>query len=210
MPARKPASWLHAEEFAPESPAVEQARLRGAEFSTDPVPASVGATLRLLAASIEAAHVVEVGTGTGTSGLWLLEGMAPDGVLTTIDVDAEAQRAARSAYQSAGVTTQRTRAISGAALEVLPRLTSSAYDLVLVDGDPAEYPACVEQAARLLRRSGVLALTHMLWHDKVADPASRDRTTTVLRDLGAALREDERWHTTLLPVGDGLLLAVLR
>lgn len=212
MPAHKPASWTYAQEFASESPAVDQARQQAHDLdaSAQAVSPALGATLRVLAASIEAAHVVEIGTGTGVSGLWLLEGMAHDGVLTTIDSDPEAQRGAREAYRAAGVPPQRTRAISGAALDVLPRLTSAAYDLVLLDADPAEYPAYVEHAARLLRRSGVLVLTHMLWRDRVADPAARDATTTTLRDLGKDLREDDRFVTTLLPVDDGLLLAVLR
>ena len=74
--------------------------------------------------------------------------------------------------------------ITGRALDVLPRLTDGAYDMVVVDGDKGEYAAYVEQALRLLRPGGVLALDNMLWHDKVADPAARDETTTALRDLG--------------------------
>src|SRR6478735_12222367 len=126
----------------------------------------------------------EVGTGAGVSGLWLLGGMPSDGILTTIDVEAEHQRAARKAYAAAGVAPQRTRVITGRALDVMPRLTDGAYDMVVVDGDKAEYPQYVEQAVRLLRSGGVLAIDNMLWHDRVADPAARDAVTTTLRDLG--------------------------
>ena len=73
---------------------------------------------------------------------------------------------------------QRTRVITGRALDVMPRLTDGAYDMVVIDGDKGEYAAYVEQALRLLRPGGVLALDNMLWHDKVADPAARDETTT--------------------------------
>ena len=100
--------------------------------------------------------------------------------------------------------------ITGAALDVLPRMTDGAYDLVFIDADKPNYAAYAEHAIRLLRSGGVLALDNMLWHDKVADPAARDADTTVLRDLGKALRDDERLITTLLPVGDGLLVAVKR
>jgi predicted O-methyltransferase YrrM len=82
--------------------------------------------------------------------------------------------------------------------------------MVVVDGDKGDYAAYVEQALRLLRPGGVLALDNMLWHDKVADPAARDETTRVLRDLGKSIRADERFFTTLLPAGDGLLVAVKR
>ena len=210
MSGQKPASWAYSEEFIPESEVIETARLRGEELGCMPVMPGVGAALRLLAAASGAKAVVEVGTGAGVSGLWLLSGMPPDGILTTIDVEAEHQRAAKAAYATAGIAPQRTRVITGRALDVLPRLTDAAYDMVVIDGDKTEYPQYVEQALRLLRSGGVLALDNMLWHDKVADPATRDETTTTLRDLGKALRDHESLLPALLPVGDGLLAAVKR
>jgi predicted O-methyltransferase YrrM len=210
MSAQKPASWAYSEEFVPESEAIEKARLGSAELGCMPVMPGVGAVLRLLAASVNAKAVVEVGTGAGVSGLWLMAGMASDGVLTTIDVEAEHQRAAKRAYAAAGIASQRTRVITGRALDVLPRLTDAAYDMVVIDADKDEYPQYVEQALRLLRTGGVLALDNMLWHDKVADPATRDETTTTLRDLGKELRDNDSLLTTLLPVGDGILAAVKR
>ena len=208
MSAQKPASWAYAEEFAAESEVIETARRRGEELGCMPVGVGVGAALRMVAAAVGARAVVEIGTGAGVSGLWLLAGMPADGILTTIDIEAEHQRAAREAYAAAGVAHQRTRVITGRALEVLGRMTDGAYDLALVDGDKAEYPGYVEQATRLLRRGGVMVIDNMLWRDLVADPAARDETTRTLRDLGKALRDDAAFHTSLLPVGDGLLVAV--
>lgn len=210
MAAPRMASWTYAEEFITPPEVVEQATLRGEELGCTPVPSSTGSTLRLLAAAVAARHVVEVGTGAGASGLWLLEGMAPDGVLTSIDAEPAHQRAARQAYAAAGVAPQRTRVIGGDAAQVLPRLTDAAYDMVLVDADKQAYPLYVEQAVRLLRSGGVLAVDNMLWHDQVADPAARDETTVALRDLGKQLRADERLLPCLLPVGDGLFVAIRR
>ncbi len=211
MSAIRPASWSYAEEFIPEPEVVDRARSRGVELGeATPVGTGAGAMLRMLAAAVAARHVMEIGTGAGTSGLWLLAGMPEDGVLTTIDVSAEHQRAAREAYAAAGIAHQRTRLITGAALEVLPRMTDGAYDMVLVDADKESYPAYVGHAIRLLRPGGVLALDNMLWHDRVADPTVRDETTTVLRDLGKALRDDLDLVTALVPVSDGLLIAVRR
>ncbi len=210
MSAQKPATWAYSEEFVAETEVIETARLRGVEMGCMPIRAAVGAVLRLLAAAANAKAVVEVGTGAGVSGLWLLSGMPSDGILTTIDIEAEHQRAAKQAYAAAGVAPQRTRVIAGPALEVLPRLTDAAYDMVVIDGDKAEYPQYVEQAVRLLRPGGVLVLDSMLWHDLVADPANRDETTTTLRDLGKALRDDDSLLAALLPVGDGVLAAVKR
>lgn len=210
MTSFKPASWAYAEDFAYEPAHIEAARQQGEHLGATPVSPAAGAALRMLAATTCARTVVEVGTGAGCSGLWLLEGMPSDGVLTTIDVSLEHQRAARAAYQRAGHAPQRTRIISGSALTVLPRLADRAYDLVLVDGEKDEYPAYVEQALRLVRPGGVVVLDNMLWHDRVADPAVRDETTMTLRALAKTLREDDDLMTTLLPVGDGLLVCVRR
>jgi len=210
MSAQKPASWAYSEEFIAETEVIEEARARSEELGCTPIMPGAGSALRLLAAAVNAKAVVEVGTGAGVSGLWLLSGMPSDAILTTIDVEAEHQRAAKKAYAAAGIAPQRTRVITGRALDVLPRLTDAAYDMVVIDADKTEYPQYVEEALRLLRSGGVLALDNMLWHDKVADPATRDETTTILRDLGKELRDNESLLPCLLPVGDGVLAAVKR
>ena len=211
MSALKPASWSYAEEFVPEPEVVEAARRRGVEFGdASPVGTGAGAALRFLAAAVQARHVLEIGTGAGTSGLWLLAGMPDDGVLTTIDSSAEHQRAARDAYLAAGYAHQRTRVITGPAADVLPRMADGAYDLVVVDADKQGYPTYVEHAVRLLRPGGILVMDNMLWHDQVADPAARDATTSTLRDLGKSLRDHDDLVPALLPVSDGLLVAVRR
>lgn len=211
MSTLKPASLAYSEAFVPEPDVIEAARLRGTELGrAAPIGTGGGATLRMLAAAIAAKHVIEIGTGAGSSGLWLLGGMPEDGVLTTIDVAAEHQRAAREAYAAAGIAHQRTRVITGRAGDVLPRMADGAYDMVVIDADKEGYPAYVEHGIRLLRQGGVLALDNMLWSDRVADPADRDATTTLLRDLGKRLRDDEALVPVMLPVGDGLLVAVKR
>jgi predicted O-methyltransferase YrrM len=136
--------------------------------------------------------------------------MRHDGVLTSVDVEAENQRAARATFAAAGVAPARTRLITGRALDVLPRLTDSGYDLVFVDGEKSEYAAYLEQAIRLLRPGGALVMDNALWHDKVADPAQRDPQTVDLRAVVNSVREDPRLTPALLPVGDGLLVAILR
>ncbi|MFC6237445.1 O-methyltransferase [Longivirga aurantiaca] len=204
------ASWDYAEAYVAEDDLIAEARAKAEEVGCVPILAGAGATLRLLAALIDARHVVEIGTGTGVSGLWLLRGMREDGVLTSVDVEAEHQRHAREAFTAEGIPASRARLITGRALEVLPRLADAAYDLVLVDGDKQEYADYVEEAARLLRTGGVMAIDNSLWHDKVADPAQRDPDTIAIRGVLTALREDERWVVALLPVGDGLLTAVRR
>lgn len=189
---------------------LQVARSMAEEVGLVPVQPGAGAALRLLAAAGGARAVVEIGTGTGVSGLWLLGGMRPDGILTTIDREAEHQRMARRIFLEAGYQPSRTRIITGRALDVLPRLSDGAYDLIFVDGDRDEYPACVSEALRLLRPGGVLAISGALAGGRIADPAARDPQTVLLRELARALREAEDWLPALLPVGDGLLVAVKR
>lgn len=154
--------------------------------------------------------MAEIGTGTGVSALWLLDGMDPDGVLTTIDHEVEHQRVAKQVFASAGIRSTRTRTISGRALDVLPRLADGAYDLVLVDGDPSEAADYTDQAIRMLRPGGAVVINEALWHDRVADPARRDEATVAMRELARRVISDELLISTLLPVGGGLLVAVKR
>ncbi|MCY7372963.1 MAG: O-methyltransferase [Spirochaetaceae bacterium] len=187
---------------------ITTARAKGTELGCVPVLPGAGAALRLIAAMADARSVVEIGTGAGVGSMWLLRGMRPDGVLTTIDVEPEHHRAARETFSEAGIAGNRVRLISGRALEVLPRLTDSAYDLVFCDGDKTEYAGYLEQALRLLRPGGVVVFDNALWHDRVADPTQRDEETTAIRELGRSVREDERLVSALLVAGDGLLVAV--
>ncbi|MGE9782908.1 O-methyltransferase [Janibacter sp. CX7] len=210
MTAAQLNSHAYAEQFVPEDESFEAARRTGTELGAVPIGTGGGAALRLLAAASGARHVVEVGTGAGTSGLWLLAGMPADGVLTTIEIEPEHALRAKRSFAAAGIAPQRTRVITGRAVDVLPRMNDSSYDLVHIDADKEGYPQYVEHAIRLLRPGGVLAMDNMLWHDKVADPAARDATTVLLRDLGKQLRDDERLVMSLLPVGDGMIAAVKR
>ena len=204
------ASREYAETYLAEDSVLQAARRRGAELGCIPIGPGAGAALRFLAAATVARAVVEVGTGAGVSGLWLLRGMRPDGVLTTVDKDSEHQRAARQAFAEAGIPSGRARLINGAALEVLPRLADGGYDLVFVDAAKTEYADYLTEALRLLRPGGVVAFDNVLWHDRVADPAQRDPETVAMRDLGRSVRDDERLVPVLLHAGDGLLAAVRR
>jgi len=203
-------TWTYCEEFVPEDEHQLRARELSLELDRPAILPGTGSVLRVLAAALQARSVVEIGTGTGIGALWLLGGMPDDGVLTTIDPDVALQRAAKQILSGAGVRPARLRAIAGRPADVLPRLADGAYDLVLVAGDVHGYPQGVEEGLRLLRPGGVLAVDAALGHDRVANPARRDEVTTLLRDVGRAVRDDERLVPALLPSGDGLLLGVRR
>jgi predicted O-methyltransferase YrrM len=202
------ASWEYAERWVPEDDALRNGRKRADEVGCVPIGPGGGAALRMLAAAASARSVIEIGTGTGVSGTWLLRGMRPDGVLTSIDVESEHQRLARLTYSEAGFPPGRVRLINGAALDVLPRFTEEAYDLLFIDALKAEYPEYLVEGVRLLRPGGVVAVDNALWHDKVADPEMDDPDTQAVRSLLETVAEDTGLVSALLPVGDGLLVAV--
>ena len=203
-------SLAYAESFLPESDVIAAARERGRELGCVPIGPAGGAALRVLATATRAHSVVEVGTGAGVSGLYLLDGMAEDGQLVSIDLESENQRAARQAFTEAGIAATRFRLINGSAADVLPRMRDNAYDLVFVDADKSAYAVYYEQAVRMLRPGGVVAFDNALWHDRVADSSQRDTETVVVRELGRTVREDDRLVSALLAAGDGLLVAAKR
>lgn len=192
---------------------------------TEPVRPEVGAALRFIASAVGARTAVEVGTGCGSSGIWLLRGMRPGGVLTSVDTEPEYHRMARQAFTKAGFAANQSRLILGRALDVLPRLSDGAYDLVFCDCDPRDYPDYLTAAIRLLRPGGVVA-----FNDALGGPAAGGRagggraaggdvrdasddldpSPAADLDLTSMVRDDERLVPMLLPLSDGLLAAVLR
>jgi predicted O-methyltransferase YrrM len=199
--------WLDA--WLPEDAALTAARSRAAEVGVPCIDAVTGSLLRLLAAAGAARAVVELGTGAGVSALWLLRGMRPDGVLTSVDPETEHQRLAKQSLIEAGYGSGRVRLIAGRALEVLPRLSDAAYDLVFCDALRSENSDYLAAALRLLRPGGVVVFAGALGDGRVADPSARDSETVALRELAKRVRDEERLTPALLPVGAGLLAAVL-
>jgi predicted O-methyltransferase YrrM len=172
------------------------------------VSPGTGAALRLLAAAGDAKSVVEIGTGTGVSGIHLLRGMRGDGVLTSVDTEPDRQQLAREAYREAGFAANRARFICGRALDVLPRLTDGGYDLVFCDADRLEYLAYLDESLRLLRPGGVVCFEGAFAQGRALDAAHRDAEALALRDLMRAVRDSPRLVPVLLPTDDGLLCAV--
>lgn len=202
------ASSDYAENWAGEDGIRAHARAKAAEIGCVAMGPGAGAIVRTLAAAIDAKNVVEIGTGAGVSALWLLDGMHPDGVLTSVDIEAEHQLIAKDAISQAGIAPNRVRLINGRADEVLDRLTESAYDIVLIAGKPADLNGNISRALTLLRIGGVLIIDRALWNDKLADPAQRDPDTVAMRGAVEALAVGEEFIGSLLPVGGGLLVAV--
>jgi predicted O-methyltransferase YrrM len=202
--AEKDLSWKFAEEFVVEPELIASARAHSLEHGVDPVSPAQGAQLAVLAAATNAKSIIEIGTGFGVSGLWMLTG-APTAALTSIDLEVEFQQAAKRALADFGIPANRARLIAGRALEVLPRMNEGSYDLVLVDADPGPIIEYVEHALRLVRVGGTVVVPHALWRGRVADPAQRDDTVTDFRTLLKEIAESPAVLSALSLAGDGLL-----
>lgn len=209
-------SWAFADAYgaelveSAESTALRWARDRAREAGLSPVSSGTGAALRLLAATTDAKAIAEIGTGTGVSGIHLLRGMRPDGVLTTVDIEPERQQFAREAFRAAGFAGNRARFIPGHALDVLPRLADGGYDLVFCDGDRLEYPEYLGESLRLLRTGGLVCFEGVFADGRTVDSAAQRAEVHGLRELLRTVRESAALVPSLLPVGDGLLCAVKR
>ena len=193
--------------YLPEDEPLLAARASAADLGgTEPVLPAVGATLRFLACAVGARTVVEIGTGCGSSGIWLLRGMRPGSTLTSVDTEPEYHRMARKAFAQAGFAPNQCRLILGRALDVLPRLSDGTYDMVFCDADTRDYPDYLSAALRLLRTGGIVAFNNALLAGTSPDAGDDD----LALDLASQVRADERLVPVLVPLGDGLLAAVKR
>lgn len=170
-----------------------------------------GQFLALLVELTGARRVVEVGTFTGYSALWMALAMPADGRLVCCDIDAESAAVARRFWAEAGVADRIDLRLAPAS-ETLDSLVvgggAGGFDLVFIDADKAGYPAYYEKALVLLRPGGLVAIDNVLWGGEVADPAIvGDSTVAALRDFNARLHADSRVSLSLVPIGDGLTLA---
>lgn len=161
---------------------IARARLHAIEVGATPVSVGIGAQSALITAASGARTIMEIGTGAGVSGLWLLHG-APNAILTTIDNEPEHLGVARQSFHDARIPSSHARFISGRALEVLPRMNEGSYDVVFVDADPEHVIAYVEHGLRLVRPGGTVLVPRVLHGGKVADPVQRDEVTRAYRSL---------------------------
>jgi predicted O-methyltransferase YrrM len=202
-----PSTWIA--DWQPEDAALLAARQRADEVGVSAIDPAGGAVLRLLASAVGARTAVELGTGAGVSTLWLLRGMTSDGVLTSVDSDGEHQRLAKASLTEAEVPSGRVRLIAGRALDVLPRLSERAYDVVFCDAARSENPEYLTEAMTLLRPGGLVIFAGALVGGRVAEPTARDRETVAMRELARLVREEARLVPAMIPAGTGLLAAVL-
>jgi predicted O-methyltransferase YrrM len=193
--------------YLPETEIMQRARLRGEEIGAYDTTPAVGSLIRYLTNLIGATSIVEVGTGAGVSGLWVLPAMGSKGLFTSIDDEIENAKLAKQAFDEAGILPARYRLITGNSGEIVGKLADSLYDIFILRKN-REILESVDSAHRSLRPGGILVIDRALLGGKVADPTQRDEESIALRESIKVIREArEAWLPMLLPVGDGVLVA---
>jgi len=202
-------SWIYAEDYANEPQAIRSARRSAVELGVESVTEATGNQLAVIAGLTRAKSIVEVGTGAGVSGLWLLSA-SKDSVLTTIDSEPEYQLAARENFKRAEIAPSRIRVISGRASSVMANMAEAAYDLVFLDSDPTDLDEVLPLAIALAKPGGAIVLAHALWRDRVPNPTLREDETSAIRSAVQNFSDNEDFLASISLVGDGLLIVVKR
>jgi caffeoyl-CoA O-methyltransferase len=194
--------------FAPEDPVLQGIRARQEELGLPPINISAdeGKLLQVLLRTVGARRVLELGALAGYSGVWLARALPEDGSLTTIEKDHRHAELARQAFTEAGLA-GRARVLEGAALAVLPTLAPG-FDAVFVDADKEPLAKYFDWGVRLLRTGGLLLLDNAFRHGSVIDPKDHAPDTEGIRTFNRLAARDPRLIATIVPIRDGLLVAV--
>ena len=169
-----------------------------------------GQFMRLLVELIGARRTIEIGVFTGYSSLSVALALPPDGLLLACDVNTEWTETARRYWREAGVEAKINLRVAPAVETLDALLTDGAaesFDFCFIDADKDNYDAYYERCLSLLRVGGLIAVDNALWGGDVANESKDDPDTTAIRALNAKVRADERVSMSLVPIGDGLLLA---
>lgn len=198
-----------ADEWYREDSMIMAARTRGEHLTDGNVSPATGGLLRSIAAALNAAAVVQAGGDGGVSSLYLLAGMADDGVLTAIEYAPGPDQVARDVFRDASVG-HRVRPITGKTLDVISRLADHAYDLVVVGAEVTDRAEHLAQARRLLRPGGAVIFLGVFGREQcVLDPSRRDEQTSAQRHFLTEAGDDPSITASLIPIDNGVLVVFI-
>jgi predicted O-methyltransferase YrrM len=195
-----------AENYAHEDYFMQLARKNGEEVGVIDPTAAVGNFLKFATELTGAKSVVEIGTNSGVGSLWVLQALANDGVLTTIDAEREHSKIARTVFEEADIPATKYRIITGNLIDVVGKLADNSYELIITR-DAMDLFEIVQESFRLLKSGGLLIIDQALSGGKVADSTQRDPESIARRDAIKVIQEDSRWSSSVIPIGAGVLVA---
>jgi caffeoyl-CoA O-methyltransferase len=170
-----------------------------------------GQFMQLLARTVNARRAIEVGVFTGYSSLAVALALPEDGKLVACDVSEEWTAMARRFWEKAGVAKRvqlRLQPAERTLDELIAAGESGTYDFAFIDADKGRYMAYYERCLALLRKGGLVVVDNTLWSGAVADPSKDDEDTRAIRAFNDAVHRDARVAASLLPIGDGVTLAL--
>jgi predicted O-methyltransferase YrrM len=172
-----------------------------------------GQFMAMLLRLIGARRVIEVGTYTGYATLWMALALPEDGEIVACDISERWAFVARRFWEDAGVS-QKIELNVQPALQTLDGMLASgeeaSFDFAFIDADKVNYPGYYERCLQLLRPGGVVAIDNVLWGGTVIDAANNSEATEAIRAFNEKLKRDDRVDLSMLPISDGLTLAVKR
>jgi predicted O-methyltransferase YrrM len=194
-------------------PLLDEIARRGSEAELPLVDAEVGALLRVLALSLGATRILEIGTAIGYSGLWLAGALPPGGMLLTMETDADRAKAARENFARAGLA-DRVNVIVGDARRTIAKVAGP-FDLIFQDGDKEAYLPMLDRLASLLRPGGLLVTDNVLWDGEVVPgfvraPKRDAASTRAIAEYNERLNARQDLFTATVPLRDGLAISVKR
>ena len=170
-----------------------------------------GQFMALLVQLLGVKKALEVGVFTGYSALRVALALPPEGKLVACDVSEEYTAIARRYWEKAGVAAKIDLRIAPATEtlnELIQAGETNSFDFAFIDADKSSYPIYYEQVLQLVRPGGLIALDNVLWSGQVADPIVQDSRTNTLRALNDTIHNDDRVVASLVPIADGLTLAM--
>ncbi|WP_159788493.1 class I SAM-dependent methyltransferase [Sodalinema gerasimenkoae] len=186
----------------------ETAHLPGARMQIAP---EQGQFMALLVQLLGARKTLEIGTFTGYSALVVALALPPEGRLVTCDIDETTTAIARRYWQQAGVADNIELRLAPA-LDSLDQLLAAgeaeSFDFAFIDADKRNYPHYYEKSLQLVRSGGLIAIDNVLWSGQVADETVSDKRTQAIREFNLALHQDDRISLSVVPIADGLTLAL--
>jgi len=172
-----------------------------------------GQFMTLLIKLMGARKTLEVGVFTGYSALVVAKAMGQDGRVVALDVSEEYTTIARRHWQKAGVADRidlRLAPAGESMKKMIENGEGGTFDFAFIDADKENYDTYYEYALVLLRQGGIIAIDNVLWHGQVIDPSDITPATTALRAINKKIHGDNRVELSMVPIGDGLTLALKR
>jgi predicted O-methyltransferase YrrM len=172
-----------------------------------------GAFMGLLVRLLGARKALEVGVFTGYSAMVVAKAMGPQGKVLALDVSEEFTAVARRHWAKAGIADRielRLRPAAQSLKELMAAGAADTFDFAFIDADKPNYDTYYEYALQLVRRGGLIAIDNVLWEGQVVDPSDETAGTVAIRALNKKVHGDTRVDAVLVPIGDGLTLALKR